>query len=88
MIIPPWIDCLMICTKLRPNYNFVFNYLMIKTDITDIPTPGSCYNVPKGDIYENMLKEIWKGLSYSDFMTNLLKAGGQIPACHRCCSAF
>lgn len=74
--------------KLGTTCNDVFTSMMIKTDGTVIPSHGRCYNVPMGNIYENTLKEIWDGSSYGDFRKDLLKAGGQFPACHRCCSAF
>jgi len=74
--------------KLGATCNDVFTSIMVKTDGTIIPSHGRCYNVPMGNIYENTLEEIWNGASYSDFRKDLMKAGGQFPACHRCCSAF
>jgi hypothetical protein len=41
-----------------------------------------------GNIHNNTLKEIWNGKLYGDFRNEVMKAGGQLPACSRCCSAF
>jgi MoaA/NifB/PqqE/SkfB family radical SAM enzyme len=74
--------------KLGKTCNDVFTNVMIKTDGTVIPAHGRCYNSTMGNIHNNTLKEIWNGKLYGDFRNEVMKAGGQLPACSRCCSAF
>jgi MoaA/NifB/PqqE/SkfB family radical SAM enzyme len=74
--------------KLGKTCNDVFTNLMIKTDGTVIPAHGRCYNSTMGNLYNNTLEEIWNGSLYGDFRKTIVKAGGQLPACSRCCSAF
>jgi radical SAM protein with 4Fe4S-binding SPASM domain len=68
--------------------NDSFRNIMIKSDGTVIPSHGRCYKVTAGNIYENNLKEIWNSESISQFRKTLIKEGGLLPACSRCCSAF
>jgi len=68
--------------------NDSFRNIMIKSDGTVIPSHGRCYNVIAGNIYHTNLKEIWNSSSISDFRKTLIEAGGLLPACSRCCSAF
>ena len=74
--------------KMGKTCNDVFTNLMIKTDGSVIPAHGRCYNVSMGNIYENTLEEIWNGKQYGEFRKTIVKAGGLLPACNRCCSAF
>lgn len=74
--------------KLGRTCNDVFSNLMIKTDGSVIPAHGRCYNVSMGNIYENTLEEIWNSTAYGNFRKAIVEAGGQLPACSRCCSAF
>ena len=66
----------------------VFHNLMIKSDGSVIPAHGRCYNLKVGNLHENNLKEIWNSSDFSRFRKDLRKAGGYLPACSRCCSAF
>lgn len=75
-------------TKMGKTCNDVFTNLMIKTDGTVIPAHGRCYNSTMGNIYEQTLSEIWNGSLYGKFRKTVVNAGGQLPACSRCCSAF
>lgn len=75
-------------TKLGKVCNDIFTNLMIKTDGSVIPSHGRCYNLKVGNIYSNNLKEIWNSPIYGKFRQDLLNAGGLMPACSRCCSAF
>lgn len=68
--------------------NDLFRNIMIKSDGTIIPAHGRCYNVPLGNLYENDLAEIWHSQSAGKFRKDIMKAGGLLPACSRCCSAF
>ena len=74
--------------KLGKTCNDVFTNLMIKTDGSVIPAHGRCYNSSMGNIYKNTLEEIWNGEYYGNFRKEIVKAGGLLPACSRCCSAF
>jgi MoaA/NifB/PqqE/SkfB family radical SAM enzyme len=65
-----------------------FRNLMIKSDGAVIPAHGRCYRVDAGNIYQNTLKEIWHARALVAFRKTLIKAGGLLPACSRCCSAF
>jgi Fe-coproporphyrin III synthase len=68
--------------------NDLFRNIMIKSDGTVIPAHGRCYNVPLGNLYQNNLGEIWNSREAGKFRKDIMKAGGLLPACSRCCSAF
>ena len=68
--------------------NDLFSNLMVKSDGSVIPAHGRCYNVTMGNIYQQSLPEIWNSKTYGSFRKDLLKGGGLLPACTRCCSAF
>jgi Fe-coproporphyrin III synthase len=68
--------------------NDVYRNIMIKSDGSVIPAHGRCYNLNIGNIYNNSLKEIWNSKVVSEFRKDLMNAGGLLPACSRCCSAF
>lgn len=65
-----------------------FSNLMIKSDGSCIPAHGRCYQVDAGNIYERSLPEVWTSKVISQFRKTLMDAGGLLPACSRCCSAF
>jgi len=66
----------------------VFNNIMVKSNGTVIPAHGRCYNLTIGNVYDNSIKEIWNSKAIAGFRRTLNKAGGLLPACSRCCSAF
>jgi radical SAM protein with 4Fe4S-binding SPASM domain len=68
--------------------NDVYRNIMVKSDGSVIPAHGRCYNLNIGNIYNNSLKEIWNSKVVSEFRKDLMNAGGLLPACSRCCSAF
>jgi MoaA/NifB/PqqE/SkfB family radical SAM enzyme len=68
--------------------NDAFRTMMIKTDGTVIPAHGRCYNVEAGNLYRQNLVEIWNSDTVKQFRKTLMHAGGLLPACTRCCSAF
>ncbi|RPI17135.1 MAG: radical SAM protein [Ignavibacteriae bacterium] len=68
--------------------NDSFRNIMVKSDGTVIPSHGRCYKVTAGNIYNNNIKEIWNSAAISTFRKTLIKEGGLLPACSRCCSAF
>jgi Fe-coproporphyrin III synthase len=68
--------------------NDAFRNLMIKSDGTVIPAHGRCYRVEAGNLYQQSLPELWNAPALATFRKNLLKAGGLMPGCTRCCSAF
>lgn len=68
--------------------NDVFRNIMIKSDGSVIPAHGRCYNLTYGNLYEQTLPQIWNSSVAAQFRTTLNKAGGLLPACSRCCSAF
>jgi len=74
--------------KIGKTCNDLFTNIMIKTDGTVIPSHGRCYNMPLGNIYRTPLETIWNSKPYANFRKELVNAGGQFPACYRCCSAF
>lgn len=65
-----------------------FNNIMIKSDGSVIPAHGRCYNLTIGNLYNEDLKSIWNSSVIANFRHTLNKAGGLLPACSRCCSAF
>ena len=62
--------------------------LMIKSDGSAIPSHGRCYEVPVGNLRRASLPGLWNGAPLADFRAALAGAGGLLPACARCCSAF
>jgi len=68
--------------------NDVFRNIMIKSDGSIIPAHGRCYNVSIGNIYDHSLKDIWNSRKLQQFRLDLIRNGGLLPACSRCCSAF
>jgi sulfatase maturation enzyme AslB (radical SAM superfamily) len=68
--------------------NDAFRNLMIKSDGSCIPAHGRCYRVEAGNLNSAELPEIWNSAPLAQFRKDLLKAGGLMPACTRCCSAF
>lgn len=65
-----------------------FRTVMIKSNGSVIPAHGRCYNLTLGNLHESNLKTIWNSSVASKFRTTLMKEGGLLPACSRCCSAF
>ena len=68
--------------------NDAFRNIMIKSNGSVIPAHGRCYKVEAGNLYHNNLKEIWNSNVLAAFRKTLMKEGGLLPACSRCCSAF
>jgi Fe-coproporphyrin III synthase len=68
--------------------NDAFRAIMIKSNGEVIPSHGRCYVVNAGNIYNNTLPEIWNSNNLSTFRKDLIKEGGLLTACSRCCSAF
>jgi MoaA/NifB/PqqE/SkfB family radical SAM enzyme len=68
--------------------NDVFSNIMIKSDGSVIPSHGRCYNINVGNVYTQSIKEIWNANPLKLFRSDLIKNGGLLPACSRCCSAF
>lgn len=62
--------------------------LMVKSDGRVIPCHGRCYDLTVGNVAEQTLPEIWNAEKISDLRRALRSAGGLLPACSRCCSAF
>lgn len=62
--------------------------IMIKSDGSTVPAHGRCYNLNLGNVYEHTLPEIWNGAVLARFRAELNAAGGLLPACTRCCSAY
>jgi Fe-coproporphyrin III synthase len=68
--------------------NDAFSNIMIKSDGSVIPAHGRCYNLTLGNLCKSSLEEIWNSAVAATFRKDLIKAGGLLPACARCCSAF
>lgn len=66
----------------------IFRAIMVKSNGEVIPAHGRCYNLTIGNIYEQNLKTIWNSEVIARFRKDITKAGGLLPACSRCCSAF
>ena len=66
----------------------IFRNIMIKSDGTVIPAHGRCYNLAVGNLYEQDLGAIWCSGVFNRFRDAVTAAGGLLPACSRCCSAF
>jgi len=68
--------------------NDAFRAIMLKSDGSVIPAHGRCYKVIAGNLYKQTLSEIWNAQPLAAFRKTLVKHGGLLPACSRCCSAF
>lgn len=68
--------------------NDAFRNVMIKSNGDVIPAHGRCYDVVAGNLYQSSLEEIWNAPALATFRKVLMEAGGLLPACARCCSAF
>jgi MoaA/NifB/PqqE/SkfB family radical SAM enzyme len=62
--------------------------LMVKSDGRVIPAHGRCYDVTVGNLREDSLADVWNSPGIADFRRTLVREGGLLPACARCCSAF
>ena len=65
-----------------------FRLLMIKSDGSVMPAHSRCYKINAGNLHQQSLKDIWRSESIGRFRKTLAEAGGLLPACSRCCSAF
>lgn len=65
-----------------------YRSLMLKSDGTIIPAHGRCYRLTVGNLREQSLVDVWNGHTLREFRATLDGAGGLLPACARCCSAF
>lgn len=68
--------------------NDAFRNIMIKSDGSVIPAHGRCYNIALGNVNDKSISDIWNGAVAARFRKDLNNAGGLLPACSRCCSAF
>ena len=62
--------------------------IMVKSDGRVIPAHGRCYDVTVGNLRSSSLSEVWNSPEMAAFRRTLVRAGGLLPACTRCCSAF
>lgn len=62
--------------------------LLIKSDGSVIPAHGRCYDVSIGNLWRQALPEIWNSAGAARLRVTLQRAGGLLPACARCCSAY
>ena len=62
--------------------------LMIKSDGRVIAAHGRCFDRTLGNLYSDELDAIWNGEVIASLRRDLARAGGLLPACTRCCSAF
>ncbi len=74
--------------KIGRTCNNIFTSVMIKSNGDVIPAHSRCYNVNAGNMYNNSLTEIWNSAIISEFRKTIVKHGGMLPACTRCCSAY
>jgi radical SAM protein with 4Fe4S-binding SPASM domain len=66
----------------------IFSDMMIKSNGDVIPAHGRCYNLKIGNMYEDNLKDIWNSSVITQFRKTVIRHGGLLPACSRCCSSF
>ncbi len=66
----------------------IFRNIMVKSNGDVIPAIGKCYNVVAGNLYQNSLKEIWNSETLAQLRSDLIKSGGLMPGCTRCCGSF
>lgn len=66
----------------------IFSNMMIKSNGDVIPAHGRCYNLKIGNLYEDNLKDIWNSAIVTQFRKTVMRQGGLLPACSRCCSSF
>lgn len=66
----------------------VHRMLMIDPDGEAIPTHGRCFRMPVGNIKDTNLAALWNAPSLQSLRKVLARAGGLLPACSRCCSAY
>ena len=62
--------------------------LMVNSSGRVFPAHACCYHVPGGNLHQTTLPEIWNSAELGRFRKTLNRAGGLLPACSRCCSAF
>ncbi len=62
-----------------------FRIMMIDADGEVIPAHGRCFRFPVGNIDDQSLKDLWNAKPLRDLRRTLVKAGGLLPACSRCC---
>ncbi len=65
-----------------------FTAIMIKSNGDAIPAHGRCYNLTVGNLHQQNLQHVWNSSVFAQFRKTLVKNGGFLPACSRCCSAF
>ena len=65
-----------------------WKYLMVKSNGDVIAAHGRCYDVNIGNISRDPLTVIWNSERMKTFRQTLMKAGGLLPACFRCCGGF
>jgi Fe-coproporphyrin III synthase len=65
-----------------------FTAIMIKSNGDAIPAHGRCYNLIVGNLYQQDMQRVWNSSVFAQFRKTLVKNGGFLPACSRCCSAF
>jgi Fe-coproporphyrin III synthase len=68
--------------------NDAYSNIMIKSNGDIIPAHGRCYQRVLGNLHEQPLHKIWNSAVAAQFRSDLNSAGGLLPACARCCSAF
>ena len=66
----------------------IFRILMIDSDGEAIPAHGRCFRFPIGNIRDVALPQLWNAPPLRGLRGELARAGGLMPACARCCSAY
>lgn len=68
--------------------NDTFSKMLVQSNGDVLPAAGRCFNVKIGNVNERPLREIWNGEPIADFRQTLVRHGGLLPACSRCCAAY
>lgn len=63
-------------------------FLMVKSSGDVIAAHGRCYDVRVGNLYDERLARIWNSEPMRAFRSTLVRSGGMLPACTRCCGGF
>lgn len=62
-----------------------FRVMMVDADGEVIPAHGRCFRFPVGNVTDQPLKTLWNAPSLQVLRKELVKGGGLLPACARCC---
>jgi MoaA/NifB/PqqE/SkfB family radical SAM enzyme len=65
-----------------------FRMLMIDADGEAVPVHGRCYRFSIANVVDGGIEGLWRHPNVEALRATLDQAGGQLPACSRCCGGF